>query len=98
MHPRIARVRVTGPFRVALDFTDGSRGDVDLAPLIAGRGGVFQALQDPTFFAQVLVDEEAGTLAWPNGVDLDPDMLYEAANAAPVGGHGFSGVSSRGHR
>ncbi len=85
MHPRIARVRVTGPFRVALNFTDGSQGVVDLAPWIAARGGVFRALQDPSFFSQVSIDREAGTLAWPNGVDLDPDMLYEAANPTPVG-------------
>ena len=87
MHPRITGVHVTGPFRVALDFTDGSHGVVDLAPWIAGRRGVFEALQVPTFFAQVAVDHEAGTLVWPNGADLDPDMLYEAANASPVGGH-----------
>ena len=91
MHPRIAGVHVIGPFRVALSFTDGSHGVVDLAPSIAGRGGVFEALQDPTFFAQVSVDREAGTVAWPNGVDLDPDVLYEAANANPVGGDRLAG-------
>ncbi len=93
MHPRIVAVRVAGPFRVALDFTDGSHGVVDLAPLIARRGGVFGALQDPAFFGQVFVDPDAGTIVWPNGVDLDPDVLYEAANATPVGGdHGAGGV------
>ena len=85
MRPRITKVKVLGPFRLALEFTDGSRGEVDLAPWIAGRGGLFVALQDPTFFAQVAVDQEAGTVAWPNGVDLDPDMLYDAAHATPVG-------------
>jgi hypothetical protein len=42
---------------------------------------VFDALHDEAFFARVTIDPEAGTLAWPNGVDLDPDMLYEAASA-----------------
>ena len=37
MHPRITGVRVTGPFRVALDFADQSHGIVDLTPLVAGR-------------------------------------------------------------
>jgi len=86
VHPRITKAVVTGPFQVALDFTDGSRGIVDLAPLIGGRGGVFQVLQDQAYFATVAVDPEAGTLVWPNGVDLDPDMLYEAAHESPVGG------------
>ena len=39
-------------------------------------GGVFERLSDPAFFAQVAVDPVAGTLAWPNGVDLDPDVLH----------------------
>lgn len=81
MLPRVSKVQVLGSFRLALDFTDGTRGAVDLAPWIAGRGGVFQPLQDPDFFARVSVDREAGTLVWPNGADLDPDMLYEAAHS-----------------
>ena len=81
MLPRIAQVQVVGAFRVALTFTDGSDGVADVGPWIAGRGGVFAPLQDPTYFARVAVDAEAGTLVWPNGADLDPDMLYEAAHA-----------------
>lgn len=80
MEPRITAVRVTGPFRVTLEFTDGSTGAVDLTSWIGRRGGVFAPLQDQGFFARVTVDREAGTLVWPNGVDLDPDMLYEAAH------------------
>jgi len=80
MHPRITGVRVPSHFVVELDFTDGSRGRVDLTSWIGGRGGVFSALQDPAFFAQVSVDREAGTIVWPNDVDLDPDMLFLAAH------------------
>jgi len=36
--------------------------------------GVFAALQDPGAFARVTVDSEAGTIVWPNGADLDPDV------------------------
>lgn len=35
-------------------------------------------------FRGVTVDPEAGTLVWPNGADLDPDVLYEAAHATPA--------------
>ena len=88
MHPRITAVQVRVPFAVELRFTDGSHGVVDLAPWIQGRTGVFAALQNPAVFAQVAVDPEAGTIVWPNGADLDPDVLYEAAHAAVVGNRG----------
>jgi hypothetical protein len=84
MTPRIVGVGVTGPFRLSLTFTDGSVGSVDLESWIGGRGGVFAPLQDQAFFARVSVDEGAGTIVWPNGVDLDPDMLYAAAHGEPV--------------
>jgi len=80
MHPRITQVAVPCPFRVTLAFADGTQGTVDLTPWIAGKRGVFAALQDPAFFAQVRVDTDAGTIVWPNGADLDPDVLYEAAH------------------
>ena len=81
MLPRITHVQVVGAFRVALTFTDGFNGVADVGPWIAGRGGVFAPLQEPTYFARVAVDPEAGTLVWPNGAHLDPDMLYAAAHA-----------------
>lgn len=80
MHPRITHVEAIGPCRLALTFTDGSTGIADVAGWIGGRGGVFAPLQDATYFAQVRVDAEAGTVVWPNGADLDPDMLYDAAH------------------
>jgi hypothetical protein len=36
----------------------------------------FEPLSDPTFFAQVRVDEDLGTITWPNGADLDPLVLH----------------------
>lgn len=80
VHPRIVDARAEPPFTVHLRFTDGSTGTVNLAPWLKGRGGVFAALQDAAFFARLTVDTEAGTIVWPNGVDLDPDVLYEAAH------------------
>jgi len=79
MHPRVAAVDVVPPFALRLRFSDGSVGMVDLAAWLAGRGGVFLPLQDPAFFAQVTLDREAGTVVWPNGVDLDADVLFETA-------------------
>lgn len=40
-------------------------------------GTMLEPLKDPAFFARVRVDEERGTVVWPNGLDLDPETLYD---------------------
>jgi len=63
-------------FRVSLGFTDGSVGVVDLAPYL--RGPIFEPLlHDPEAFRSVRVDPVLGTIVWPNGADLDPDVLRQ---------------------
>jgi Protein of unknown function (DUF2442) len=79
MPHRITHVSIETRFVVALHFSDGSCGSVDLEPWFAGRGGLFTALQNPEFFQRVKIDPDSHTLVWPNGVDLDPAMLYDAA-------------------
>lgn len=80
MLPRVKHVQALGEYTVALSFTDATHATVDIGPLILDRGGVFRALQDPDVFAQVAVDQEAGTLVWPNGADIDPDVLYAVSH------------------
>jgi Protein of unknown function (DUF2442) len=58
-------------------------GVVDLAPYLSFQG-IFEPLRDPAYFAQVRVDPELGTVAWPNGADLDPDVLYGRVTGTPV--------------
>ena len=82
--PRITHVRPLGGFRMLLTFTDGTQGEIDLRDRIVGRGGVFTALEVPVFFEQVLVDPEAGTISWPNGVDFCPDVLYSQVTGKPI--------------
>ena len=71
---RIIGVELAGGFGLRLTFTDDLVRELDLEPVI--QGGVFAPLRDPVEFARVFVDEIAGTIAWPNGVDLDPDVLH----------------------
>jgi hypothetical protein len=70
-----------------LRFADGREGTVDLSAWLRGRGGVFAPLHDPAFFARVTVDPESGAVTWPNGVDLDPDVIYEEAMGIGGGLH-----------
>jgi hypothetical protein len=81
---RVLSVRLLGNFRLNLRFTDGLSGDVGLRDEVVGRGGVFAALEEVGYFARVYVDPESGTIAWPNGVDLDPDVLYSRATGRPL--------------
>jgi hypothetical protein len=76
-------VQVLGHYRLRLTFADGLVGDVDLSNLRT-RDGIFEALRDPAFFRQVRVDAELGTITWPNGADLAPEVLYERASDHPV--------------
>jgi len=43
---------------------------------------MFEPLRDETFFALVAVDKELGTVVWPNGADLAPDVLHQEAIGA----------------
>lgn len=80
--PVVAGVAVVGDYVLRLLFSDGTAGDVDFA---AERWtGVLEPLNNPAYFAQVIVDPEAGTIAWPNGIDLAPEPLYEQARAHPL--------------
>ena len=72
----IVEVRVLDGYQLELAFADGLRGTVDLAGRILGRGGVFQPLESAAVFRQVRIDPELGTIVWPNGADICPDLLH----------------------
>lgn len=75
----IAAKRVRG-FVIATRFDDGTEKHVDISQWF--RGPVFKALRDSRFFKRFFI--EAGTLAWPNGVDIAPEALYKAADVRPI--------------
>jgi hypothetical protein len=66
---------------VHLRFDGGSERTLDLEPYL--HGPVFERVRtDPEFFGAVRVDSDAGTIAWPNGTDLAPDVLYTGRASA----------------
>ncbi len=79
----IVDVRALGGYRVHIRFEDGAEGELDLGQMIRFNG-VFAALADESEFARVQVDPESGTIVWPNGADLDPDVLYAAVTGLPI--------------
>jgi len=70
--------------RLELTFADGVRSIVALDDLIASYSGIFKPLLDNEFFQQVSVNPELGTITWPNGADLCPDVLYSRATGKPI--------------
>ena len=79
----VVAAHAAGDYRLYLRFEDGAEGVVDLAAVISFRG-VFEPLRDPDYFAEVRVDPELGTVVWPNGADLDPDVLYSRLTGKPL--------------
>lgn len=72
---RITSVVPLAGFVLRLDFDDGTTREIDLEDELWGT--VFEPLrQDRKLFRQVRVDTELGTIVWPNGADMDPDVLH----------------------
>lgn len=83
MIPDVVSVEPTEGYRLLLTFDDGTVGEVDVGALVRFVG-VFEPLRDPAEFRKVRVDAEAGTVAWPNGADLDPLVLYSKVRGVEV--------------
>ena len=70
----VTSVRWLEGFSVELGFGDGATRRVDLRRFL--EGPVFAPHRaDPAFFRSVRVDPAVGTIVWPDGTDLDPDVL-----------------------
>jgi len=72
------RVRVVSAppkkdFSMEIVFENGEKRTVDLAPYL--QGPIFKPLQDDSEACK-RIKIEGGALAWDNGADIDPDVLY----------------------
>lgn len=70
----VSEARYLEGYEVEVTFNDGRKGIADLSEALTGP--VFEPLRDQRVFAQLKVDEELETIAWPNGADLAPEYLY----------------------
>lgn len=72
---RVQAVRPLDGFNLHVEFTDGTERVIDVDRYL--RGPVFEPIrEDRALFEAVSVDEELGVVVWPNGADIDPDVLY----------------------
>ncbi len=71
---RVTQIRFLEGFEVEFTFSDCVVKHIDLDPYV--RGPIFQPLRDdPEFFRAGFVDPEAGVISWPNGADIDTQVL-----------------------
>jgi hypothetical protein len=76
-HPihRVTRFSIVGPYTLTVGFSDDTEQRIDFEPVL--KGALFGPLQDVATFNAVRLDDEAGTLVWPNGADFDPATLHD---------------------
>jgi hypothetical protein len=80
---RVERATPLEGFTVRLKLTDGCERTVDLEPYL--KGPIFEPLKrDKALFRSLRVDEELGTIVWPNGADICPDVLVHGRTPAAL--------------
>ncbi len=77
----VIAVECVGGFRLLITFEGGERRLIDISELVPWDG-VFEPLEDAAYFRQVRVEADVGTIVWPNGADVCPDVLYEQSRPA----------------
>ena len=78
--PNVIRAKHEAGFRIRVTFNDGTEASVEFQPWLSGP--VFEPLKKVAYFRSFFVD--GGTVAWPNGADIAPETLYEAAKSHAV--------------
>ena len=86
---RVSAVSYLGERRLQVVFDDGLIRQLDFH---SNWQGNLDCLNGNDFLAQVAVDQVAHTLCWPNGIDLDPEILYGSHQPA-MGDQYFTVVS-----
>jgi len=71
----VRTVAVLPEYRLHVQFDNGDEEVIDLESMLFGS--LWGALRDKQLFAQVRVNQDTGTIEWPNGVDLNPTLLHD---------------------
>lgn len=79
----VVSVTVLDGYQVQLRFKDGVEGIADIGKMVKFTG-IFAPLVDHDYFAKVSVNPVLGTIAWPNGADIDPDVLYASISGKTI--------------
>ena len=70
--------------KLQLTFADGLQAVINMDEIIKSYIGIFTQLQEDPYFRLVRVSSDLGTIVWPNGADVCPDVLYSFASGRPI--------------
>jgi len=73
MYLSVIRVKPLPNYELELTFENKEKKIFDVKPYL--NTGLFKTLEDEKLFRMVKVSYDS--IEWPNGVDLDPEVLYE---------------------
>jgi hypothetical protein len=79
MYLSVNKVKPLSDYRLELTFENKEIKIFDVKPYL--NTGLFKTLKDDNYFKMVKVSFD--TIEWPNGVDLDPEVLYEKSKVKP---------------
>ena len=73
MYLSVNKVKPLNDYQLELTFENKEIKIFDLKPYFGT--GLFKTLKDKNIFKRVKISYD--TIAWPNGIDLDPEVLYK---------------------
>jgi len=77
MYLSVNAVKALDDYKLELTFENNETKIFDVGPYL--DTGMFKILKDKSIFKMVKVSFD--TISWPNGIDLDPEVLYEKSKA-----------------
>jgi Protein of unknown function (DUF2442) len=75
MLPSVTKAKYVKGHLIEIQFNDGTKKVIDFEPWLTGP--IFKPLKNKDYFKKFFID--GPTIAWPNGADIAPETLYEAA-------------------
>jgi len=70
----IRSFKIAAPHTLEILFEDKISKTINFLPVLSGE--MYGPLKDNNFFGKATLDDETGTIVWPNGADFDPSLLY----------------------
>lgn len=73
MHPAVVNVVPRDNYQIYVEFDNDECGILNMEPYL--DFGIFSKIKDQSLFVKVRVSFD--TIEWGNGIDLDPQFVYD---------------------